>query len=212
MNITLEEINLYIPKEVTNKLSRIKFSSDEIILKTDDRYILFILDGAGRFMKYQNGKRIVSPFLFKKNNVVGFNFLFSSTNNQWEFNSTRKGEAIVFPEDIVDRYIFNSINSLKFFMKKTIPISEFGINGFYILAHGGAKAYLAFIFIQGAENRHYYFERYEDFTEILGVSKTMLYKITRTFIDDKLIKKEKRCVVILNQKGLKELYQEYIYS
>lgn len=211
MNITLEDIYLYIPEDIIRQLPRIKFNSDETILGTDDRYILFILEGAGRFIRYQDGKRITSPFVFKKNNVVGFNLLFSPNTNNWEFNSSQEGEAIIFSEDIVDKYIFSSTDSLKFFMKKTIPVTESAVNGFYILAHGGAKAYLAYLLIQGAENKRYYFERYEDFTETLGISKTMLYRITKSLIDKRLIKKEKKYVIILDEKGLEELYSDYLY-
>lgn len=86
------------------------------------------------------------------------------------------------------------------------------VNSYHILAYGGAKACLAFLFIEGSENNIFTFKRYENFSEALGISKNMLYRITRSLIEEKLIKKEKRCVTIIDPEGLKKIYKEYIYS
>lgn len=211
MNITLEDINLYIPKEVTDRLPRKRFHAGEIILGTEDKHILFILDGAGHCMRYQNNKKIIFPFVYKKNNLMGFNMLLSSQKNNWEFISVTDGEAIVLTNEVVEKYIFNVPASFKFFLEKTIHLSEIAINGFYILAHGGARAYLAFLFMEGAQEGRLTFIRYENFAEAMGVSKSMLYRITKSLIDEKLIKKERKSIVILDSEGLISLYREYLY-
>lgn len=77
MSITLDDINLYIPKEVTDKLPRKKFNSGEFLIKTEDQHIILILSGTGHFMRYQNDKKTIFPFIYKTNDLVGFNMLFS---------------------------------------------------------------------------------------------------------------------------------------
>jgi len=211
MNITIEDINLYIPKEVTDRLPRKKFHAGEIILGTEDKHILFILDGTGHFMRYQNNKKVIYPFIYKSNTVAGFNILFSTKGYNWEFLSTTKGEAIIFTEEIIQKYIYQNPDCFKFLVENTIRAVETGINSFHILAHGGAKACLAFLFIEGAEKDHFTFLRYENFAEALGISKSMLYRITKSLIEEKLIKKERKTIVILDSEGLKDLYREYLY-
>ncbi len=137
--------------------------------------------------------------------------LLSPKNNNWELAAITEGKAIIFPYDIVEKYIFNVLGSFRFFSEKNIRVIERAMNGFYILAHGGAKAYLAFLFIEGAEEDRLTFDRYEDFSEVLGISKSMLHRITKSLIGEKLIKKERKSITILNSEGLKNLYKEYLY-
>lgn len=212
MNITLEDINLYIPKEVTDRLPRKKFNAGELLIKTEDKHIIFLLSGVGHLIRYQNDKKTIFPFVYKTNTIVGFNMLFSSKMKNWEFISNTDGEAIIFSSEVIEKYIYNNPHAFKFFVESTVHIVEGAINNYYILAHGGAKACLAFLFIEGAENNVFSFKKYENFSEALGVSKTMLYRITKSLVDEKLIKKDKRHVTILDSEGLKKLYKEYIYS
>lgn len=211
MNITREEINQHIPKEVIDKLPVMKFNAGEIILGIEDKHILFILSGEAHFMRYQKNKKIVFPLVYKKNSIAGFNILITSRGSNWELLSTSDGEAIVFPYDIIEKYILNVSDTFQFLTEKTVYLLEDAITGFYILAHGGAKAYFAFILIEGAENSCFTFRRYEDFAEALGISKSLLYRITASLIKEKLIRKERKTIVILNTEGLKDLYREYLY-
>lgn len=211
MKNTLEEIKKYIPGEIIDRLPRKKFNAGDIILDVQSNYFLLLTEGTAHGIRYQEGKRIIFPYLFKKGSMAGFNMLVSKSKKSWEFISTTPGEAIIFPADVVEKYIFQVPASFKFFVEQNILILETGLKGFYILAHGGAKAYLAFLLNEGAVGGVFSFRRYENFTDVLGVSKSMLFRLTKELIEKKLIRKERKRVIILNSQGLKDLYREYFY-
>lgn len=211
MTEILNQIKKYIPEDVLNRLPRKKFNAGETILNMENNYFLILLDGTAHSVRYQDNKKIIYPYLWKKGCMVGFNMLLSKGKKNWEFVAISPVLAIIFTPEVIEKYIFQAPSSFKFFVESNMYILEAGLKGFYVLAHGGAKAYLALLLIEGSQNRVFHFKRYENFADTLGISKSMLFRITRDLIDKEVILKKRKKVIILKPEALKDLYREYLY-
>jgi len=190
MTDILNQIKKYIPEDIVNSLPITKFNAGETILNIEDNYFLIILEGTAHGIRYQDDKKIIYPYLWKKGCMVGFNMLLSKSKKNWEFIAFTPLVAVLFTPEVIEKYIFQVPKSFKFFVESNMYILEAGLKGFYILAHGGAKAYLALLLIEGSQNKIFYFRKYENFADILGISKSMLFRITKEFIEKGMIQKD----------------------
>ncbi len=213
MEKSIELLNRLIPSEILKKAYLKKYKKDEIIMKYTDRFIVYIIEGVAAGVRYEGANEVFCSLLFKAGDFIGLSNYYLGKSSNWELLAVSEGiKVVIFPEKLIaSQLLKNSIVS-NFIHKQSLMNSNKILTGYYVFAKGGAKAFLAYLMILNSEEDTVYFNKYSDVMKIMGISETMLYKITKEFISKKLIIKEKRCLHILNKEALIDYYKEYIYS
>lgn len=209
---TIKRFNKIISKKIFDELPKREFSMNEFIIGLEDETVVLILEGTVKAVRYEEDSESVFPLLFKEGDFVGFNMNVMKYFKNWEIvASSKKVKVAILKKEFIEKYILNDIKALKFFLEKCYEPIEAASCGFYIHSRGGAKAYLAFLLIKNAVNGEFIFTKYSELTNILNVSKTFLFRITKEFIDSQLIVKKRNKIIILDRGKLMDFYRKYTY-
>lgn len=209
---TVEKFTELLPREARDKLYIKTFKKGEFILEVEDKLMILIVEGAAKGIRYEEGSETFFPMLFKGGNVIGFNLRRLRMSNDWEVVAeSEEVKAYVFKEEFIERYISDDINLFKLVLEATHKTIELIYRGFYIHSRGGAKAYFAYLIYENAVDGKAYFGKFKDVAKVLNISEQMLYRITKGLIALGYIKKLKKEILIVDSRGLKSIYERYLY-
>ncbi len=213
MEKSMELLNRLIPSEILKKAYLKKYKKDEIIMKYTDHFIVYIIEGVAAGVRYEGDQEVFCSLLFKPGEFIGLSNYYLGKSSNWELLAVSKNiKVVIFPEKLIASQLLENPTISNFIHRQSLMNSNKILTGYYIFAKGGAKAFLAYLMILNSEGDTVYFSRYSDVMKMMGISETMLYKITKEFISKKLIVKEIRCIHILDREALIDYYKKYIYS
>lgn len=213
MEKSMELLNHLIPSEILKKSYFKRYKIDEIIMTYTDRVIVYIIEGVAAGVRYEGSNEVFCSLLFKPGDFIGLSNYYLGTSSNWELLAVSENiKVVIFPERVISLELLNNSNISNFIHKQSLMNSNKILTGYYIFAKGGAKAFLAYLMILNSEGDTVYFNKYSDVMKVMGISETMLYRITKEFISKKLIIKKKKCLHILNKEALIDYYKKYIYS
>ena len=205
------EIEKYLSKDILKKLPVRTYKPGELIRTIEDTRAIYIVEGEAKGVRYENGVEIVYPYIFKKGDFLGGYERFLFDKDDWEWFAINEFKGIVFVEEDVDKYIIKNYELLEFVLKGLFKITTYGIRGFYIQSRGGAKSHLAYLLVNFAKEDGIPQKTFINYSNILGVSRRMLNKITKGLIEEGAIKKQKERIIIVDIDILTKYYEDYIY-
>lgn len=199
-------------KDLIRNLRVREYHRGEFLLTIEEHKIVYILEGTVYAIRYHGDKKIINPYFFNKNQLVGVNMYLQKKIKDWEMvAASKKVKAVVLDEKLLEGHLLNNAKILRFILEKSAGVMRRGMRGFFIRSHGGAKVFFAFLLISNSVEGKMYFLKYTDIADVLNVGKSMLYKLTGELIEEGCIKKEKNYITILDKEKLMEYYEEYQY-
>ncbi len=212
MEKSMEFLNRLIPSEILKKSYTKSYREGEIIMRYTDRFIGYIVEGWAVGVRYEGENEIFNSFLFKTGDFMGLGNYYLDRSSNWEILAISKSvKMVIFPERVVASELLKDYSVSNFIHRQVIVNTHRVLTGYYIFARGGAKPFLAYLMILNSEGDTVYFRKYSDIMKIMGISESMLYRITKEFITKGVIAKGRRCLSILNREALIDYYREYVY-
>ena len=213
MKKSMDSLNHLIPREILIKSYTKSYKEEEIIMRYTDRFIGYIIEGWAAGVRYEGEEEMFCSLLLKPGDFIGLGNYYLDRTSNWEILAVSENvKVIIFPERVVSLELLKDYNISNFIHRQVIVNTHRVLTGYYIFARGGAKAFLAYLMIINSEEGIVYFRKYSDIMKIMGISESMLYRITKEFISKKLIIKGRKHLHILNREALIDCYREYIYS
>lgn len=212
MEKSVELLNRLIPSEILKKSYTKRYREDEIIMRYTDRFIGYIIEGWAAGVRYEGEEEIFCSLLLKPGDFIGLGNYYLDRTSNWEILAVSESvKVVIFPERVVTLELLRDYNVSNFIHKQVIVNTHRVLTGYYIFARGGAKPFLAYLMTLNSEGDTVYFRKYSDVMKIMGISESMLYRITRELITKGVIAKGRRCLRILDREALIGYYREYIY-
>jgi len=205
------ELEKYLPKEILDGLPVVNYKKGSDILTFEEKKIVYIIEGEARAIRYERGRMVIFPLLFGREDFWGACNKYAFDSMNWDLQALTDVKVIIFSESDSEKHIFSRLEVFKCYMNKFTKAAERGIRGFYIQSRGGAKSHFAYLLKSFSEAGEVSYKKYLHFSYMLGVSESMLYRITREFIEKKIIEKKKNRIIIIGEEKLMECYGEYMY-
>ncbi|MCK5780793.1 MAG: hypothetical protein KAH04_07205 [Psychrilyobacter sp.] len=173
-----------------------------------DRKIGYIMEGEVMSAKHLDERILRFPIKSLKGEFIGVNLFFfdSSNSNYFDFISNADNTKIIF----FNNELFEKLIEEKWFLKMLVYDNEKIAQNTIALAvflARGPLGYLVYLFDLEEDNGKVYFDRYLDYCDYLNINKTRLYEITKKLEQEKIIKKERKYVEILDIEKLREYYE-----
>lgn len=210
----LEKLNFIedIPENQRHRIKKVRYRKDEFLNYDEKNKFGLILEGEVAAARYQDGQEFFFPYILKTNDILGIGRYFEK--DDWEtVVYSEILEVLEIPLELMEKYIFCNFDYYNSIMKKRDKILKIGIRGFFIRLHGGTKAYLAYLLFLYSEGKNVIlFDRYIDTMKVLFANKAMLYRVTKELVEENIILKEKKKIVLRDRELLKSYFEEFIYE
>ncbi len=201
-----------IPENQKHRIRKIKYEKDEFLYYNEKNTFGVVLEGVAVFVRYQDDQEFFYPWTLRSGDVLGVGRYFDK--GDWEITVYSKTLLVLeIPEDLMEKYLLSNPDFYISLMKKRDHFLNIGIRGFFIRLHGGVKAYLAYLLFLYSEGSNIVsFNKYIDIMKMLFSNKAMLYRVTRELIEENIIIKERKRIVIINRSLLKAHFEDFIYE
>lgn len=206
------EITRYLTEEEIKNIPVKKYSKGSTLISADEKKIMYIISGEAKSLRYEEGRRINFPIIFQRDAFIGSCTEYTFNNMEWDVVALTDIEVFSFSEIEMEKYIFNKPEIFKVFIKQLCGCIEIIYKGTYIQCRLGAKEHFAYLLNTIADKDVVTYKSYKEFSGVLGVSESMLYRITRELIGEGLIEKKGNKINILEREKLLDYYGEYLYS
>lgn len=211
MTDNFQIIKTFLPPAVIQHLQMKKFSSGEIILTSDEKNIFYIKKGIVHAVSHHEKRESFLPYRLKTGDIAGLSSSLFFKEKWWGFMASTDVEVIFLSKDILDRYILNNLDAYKTLVKASNYIVERNTTSFYIQIHGGARALFAYGLVEYSIDDEFRYIKHGDIAKTLNISRVRLHSLENEFIHKRLIKKERKKIIILNKAGLRELFQDFLF-
>ncbi len=181
-------------------------------MRYTDRFIGYIIEGWAAGVRYEGEEEIYCSLLLKPGDFIGLGNYYLDRTSNWEILAVSENvKVVIFPERVVSSELLKDYNISNFIHRQVIVNTHRVLTGYYIFSRGGAKPFLAYLITLNSEGDIVYFRKYSDIMKIMGISESMLYRITKEFITRGIISKGRRCLRILDREALISYYRDYVY-
>ncbi len=211
MEDKLEILKKFLPPEVIESLQLSSFSPGEMILSANENKIFYIQKGFVHAVSHYEKREYLLPFRLKPGDIAGVNTYSLYRDKWWEFRAVTDVEGFFLSHEVLNNYVCNNLDSYKALMQFAASITEKVALCLYIQVHGGAKSLLAYGLVEYSTNNEFEYQKHENIAKALNISRARLYKIEEEFTKKRLIRKERKKIIILNRKRLKDYYREFLF-
>lgn len=210
----LEKISFIesIPENQRHRIKKVKHDRNEFLYYNEKDKFGMILEGSVVLVRYQDDQELFYPYTLKSNDILGLGRYFEK--GDWETIVYSKVLIVLeIPVDLMEKYLLSNSDIYNSIMKKRDKFLKIGVRGFFIRLHGGVKAYLAYLLFLYSEGTNIVlFDKYIDIMKILFSNKAMLYRVTRELIEENVIIKERKRIVVVDRGLLKSHFENFIYE
>lgn len=206
------ELIKYLSGDILKKIRRRTYSSGEIIRGIGEKKVIYIVRGEVKGVRYEKGREIVFPYILRKGDFIGEYGHYLPEKEDWETIALDRVEVFIFSQEEAAKYLFKNPEVQEFLIKKLLDIIGVSTRAFYIQSRGGARSALAYLLLDLIEGKdEITLKEYVNFSDMLGISKSMLYRITREFEGKGIVERKKETLWISDMDMLRSYYEEYLY-
>lgn len=210
----LDKVNFIenIPENQRHRVRRVKYEKDEFLNYNERNNFGIILEGVAVFVRYQIDQEFFYPWTLRAGDILGVGRYFEK--GDWEIIVYSEVLIVLeIPGDLMEKHLLNNSDFYNSLMKKRDHFLNIGVRGFFIRLHGGVKAYLAYLLFLYSEGTNIVsFNKYTDIMKMLFSNKAMLYRVTKELIEENIIIKERKRIIVVDRSLLKAHFEDFIYE
>lgn len=176
---------------------------------TDDFY--FILEGNVRSFRHLDRFRLAAVSVLSEGYLIGALMLLMEVNSSYEIIVTSDTSKIIkINSNIIKRLKNESIEFNSYLLDIIVNRMKETVEVLTIRNFTGIKGIIAYYLIRDSKDGYMYIKNYDEIIKYLNISHNGFYSAINKLIKDKLIEKSSNSIKILDYKGLKELYIDFI--